>query len=71
MKHDDKTDTGRQIINIYLPKELKEEADKAVKSGGYVSRSEFFRHLLWELRGSREDIANRKVKELRSLKDLC
>ena len=37
---------SRKIVNISLPDELKKEVDKAVDSGRYASRSEFFRHLM-------------------------
>ena len=69
----------RNIVNISLPKELNKEVEKAVKSGRYASKSEFFRDLirLWkeeqllqELRGSQREIAAGKGKVLRSLKDL-
>jgi putative addiction module CopG family antidote len=69
----------RNIINISLPKELSKEVEKAMKSGRYASKSEFFRDLLrlWqeeqllrELRKSQREIAAGKGKTLRSLKDL-
>jgi len=69
----------RNIINISLPKELSKEVEKAMKSGRYASKSEFFRDLirLWqeeqllqELRKSQKEIAAGKGKILRSLKDL-
>jgi putative addiction module CopG family antidote len=69
----------REIINISLPKELSKEVEKAMKSGRYASKSEFFRDLirLWqeeqllqELRKSQKEIAAGKGKVLRSLKDL-
>jgi len=69
----------RNIINISLPKELSREVEKAMKSGRYASKSEFFRDLirLWqedqllqELRKSQKEIAAGKGKVLRSLKDL-
>lgn len=69
----------RSVINISLPKELNKEVEKAVKSGHYASKSEFFRSLirLWqeeqllqELRKSQKEIAAGKGKVLRSLKDL-
>lgn len=70
----------RNIINISLPRELNKEVEKAVKSGQFASKSEFFRNLirLWkeeqllqELRESQREIAAGKGKVLRSLKDLC
>ncbi|MBI5305989.1 ribbon-helix-helix protein, CopG family [Candidatus Wolfebacteria bacterium] len=69
----------RNIVNISLPKELNKEVEKAVKSGHYASKSEFFRNLirLWkeeqllqELKESQREIAAGKGKILRSLKDL-
>jgi len=69
----------RNIINISLPKEMTRQVEKAVKSGNYASKSEFFRDLLrtWEegyvlkeLRESQKEIAAGKGKVLRSLKDL-
>ncbi len=69
----------RNIVNISLPKELNKEVERAVKSGRYASKSEFFRdlirlwkeeQLLWELRKSQKEIATGKGKILRSLKDL-
>ena len=69
----------RNIVNISLPKELNNEVEKAVKSGGYASKSEFFRNLIriWkedqlfkELKESQREIAAGKGKVLRSLKDL-
>lgn len=69
----------RKIINLSLPEELKKEVDKAVESGQYATKSEFFRDLLrlWkeeqmlqELRESQKEIARGRGKILRSLKDL-
>ena len=69
----------RNIVNISLSKELAREVEKAVKSGCYSSKSEFFRSLLrlWkeeqllqELRESQKEIAAGKGRILRSLKDL-
>ncbi|MBI3638449.1 ribbon-helix-helix protein, CopG family [Candidatus Wolfebacteria bacterium] len=69
----------RSIVNISLPKEMNKEVERAVKSGQYASKSEFFRDLirLWkeeqflqELRKSQADIAAGKGKILKSLKDL-
>lgn len=69
----------RRIINISLPSELGKEVDKAVKSGDYATKSEFFRDLLrlWkeeqilqELRESQKEIARGRGKKLHSLKDL-
>lgn len=69
----------RNIINISLPKEMTKQVEKAVKSGNYASKSEFFRDLLrtWEeeqvlkeLQESKREIAAGKGKVLRSLEDL-
>ncbi len=69
----------RNIVNISLPKEMTKQVEKAVKSGNYASKSEFFRDLLrtWEecqllkeLRESQREITAGKGKVLRSLKDL-
>lgn len=69
----------RNIINISLPKELNKEVEKAVKSGHYASKSEFFRDIirLWreqklldEIIESEKEFVEGKGKVLRSLKDL-
>ena len=69
----------RTIVNLSLPPEIKEEADVAVKSGRFATRSEFFRNLmrLWreeealrELREGQVEIVRGKAKRLGSLKDL-
>ena len=69
----------RKIINISLPAKLDEEVNRAVKSGNYSTKSEFFRDLmrLWQeeqilqsLRQSQKEIASGKGKVLKSLKDL-
>jgi putative addiction module CopG family antidote len=69
----------RNIINISLPEKLAKEVEKAVASGNYSTKSEFFRDLLrlWkeeqilqELREAQQDIAVGKGKALRLLKDL-
>jgi len=69
----------RKIINISLPAELNREVDKAVKSGRYATKSEFFRDLLrlWEeqkllneIRESEKEFAAGKGKVLKSLKQL-
>ncbi len=69
----------RDLINISLPIELSKKVDKAVKTGHYTSKSEFFRTLmrLWEeeqvlkeLQVSQKEIIAGKGKILRSLKDL-
>ncbi|MBI2595005.1 MAG: type II toxin-antitoxin system ParD family antitoxin [Candidatus Colwellbacteria bacterium] len=69
----------RKIINISLPGKLNQEVEKAVKSGNYATKSEFFRDLLrlWkeeqllqELRESQREVASGKAKKLRTLKHL-
>ena len=35
----------RYVVTISLPKELKDDLDEAVRSGGYATRSEFMRML--------------------------
>lgn len=69
----------RTIINISLPVKLTEIVDKEVASGGYASKSEFFRTLLrsWlegrlvlELEKSKDELRAGKGKLLRSLSDL-
>lgn len=69
----------RKIINISLPNELSKEVDRAVRSGNYATKSEFFRDLLrlWkeeqllqELRESQKEVVSGKSRKLRSLKDL-
>lgn len=66
----------RSIVNISLPQELLQIVDKTVSTGGYASKSEFFRHLLrlWivgeELGESRKELEKGKGTLLRSLKDL-
>ena len=62
-----------------MPAELDKEVTKAVKSGRYATKSEFFRDLLrlWEeeqllmsIRESQKEIAQGKGKLLKSLKTL-
>jgi Arc/MetJ-type ribon-helix-helix transcriptional regulator len=69
----------RSIINISITKNLKTQVEKAVKTGGYSTKSEFFRYLLrdWqeqqslkELRASQKAIKNGNGKILKSLKAL-
>ena len=69
----------RSIINISLPPHLSNIVTKAVKTGDYTSKSEFFRDLLrmWmennlykELEQSRKELKTTKGKLLTSLKDL-
>ena len=69
----------RNVVNISLPAELKREVEKAIETGDFATKSEFFRHLLrlWkeeqmlqELRESQREIASGKGKTLKSLKKL-
>ena len=69
----------RNIVNISLPPKLNQEVERALESGQYASKSEFFRHLLrlWkeeqtlkELQESEREIASGKGKILKSLKQL-
>jgi len=69
----------REIINISLPSQMARTVKKAVKDGGYISTSEFFRSLVrnWEverlngeLQSSRVELTSNKGKALRSLKRL-
>jgi len=69
----------REVINISLPKELKQAVEETIKKGSYSTKSEFFRELLrlWlegkilrELAESRKEIALGKGKLLRSLREL-
>jgi Arc/MetJ-type ribon-helix-helix transcriptional regulator len=69
----------RSVINISITKKLKTQVEKAVKNGGYSTKSEFFRFLLrdWqeqqflkELRTSQKAVKNGKGKILKSLKAL-
>lgn len=69
----------RNIINISLPKELREVVEREIKKGRFATKSEFFRNLLrmWEeaeivkdVEVSRKEFADGKGKKLRSLRDL-
>lgn len=69
----------RTIVNISLPIQLTKIVDKEVESGGYASKSEFFRMLLrsWmegrlaiDLGKSRNELKAGKGKLLKSLSDL-
>jgi len=69
----------RKVINISLPPLMAKTVRSAVKTGNYISTSEFFRDLLrdWqagnllnELNKSREEIISGKGKTLKSLRDL-
>lgn len=69
----------RNIINISLPRDMVSTVEREVQTGGFASKSEFFRHLLrlWntrelsaELHERRRDFIMGKGKLLRSLKDL-
>ena len=66
-------------MNISVSPKLKKAIDAAVSNGGYASKSEFLRELFraWEeeqlvksVRRSEKQIAQGKVKILKSLKDL-
>lgn len=69
----------RAIMNISLPEPMAALIERAVASGKYSTKSEFFRSLVrdWsekrlalELQESREEMKRGKGKLLRSLKDL-
>jgi Arc/MetJ-type ribon-helix-helix transcriptional regulator len=69
----------RAVINISLPPQMVEIVEENVKSGGYATKSEFFRHILREwhetmllrnLNQSRVEFKTGKAKVLKSLKDL-
>lgn len=69
----------RNIVNISLPKEMVQIAEREVKEGNFATKSEFFRHLvrLWNMQRIAEDIKKQrkdfekgKGKLLKSLSDL-
>jgi len=69
----------RTIINISVPEITAKEIRREVKTGGFSSTSEFFRHLLREqkarnlaisLKRDRKQFERGKGKRLSSLKDL-
>lgn len=69
----------RTIVNISLPIQLTNIVNQEVLSGGYASKSEFFRMLLrsWmegrlalDLEKSRNELKTGKGKLLKSLSDL-
>lgn len=69
----------RSVINISLPKNMAKAVEQEVKSGGFATKSEFFRHIIrwWntnklarELKESRKEFEAGKGKVLRSLRDL-
>ncbi len=69
----------RTVINISVPEITAKEIQKEVKTGGFSSTSEFFRHLLREqkartlaasLKRDRRQFERGKGKKLSSLKDL-
>ncbi len=69
----------REIMNISMPPQMAKIIKSAVKTGNYMSISEFFRDLFrdWqagkllnELKESRTEISAGKGKVLKSLKDL-
>ena len=68
----------RKIVNISLSEGLVLEVEKAMKTGEYASKSEFFRELLriWKeerllkkLQKSQKEIALGKGKTLKHLRD--
>lgn len=69
----------RAIINISLPEPMALTVKRAVATGEYATKSEFFRSLIrnWseqqlasELNQSRKELKTGKGKLLKSLKDL-
>jgi Arc/MetJ-type ribon-helix-helix transcriptional regulator len=69
----------RAIINISLPEPMALVVERAVATGEYATKSEFFRTLIrnWseqklagELSQSRNELKHGKGKLLKSLKDL-
>lgn len=69
----------RTVVNISLPLQLSSIVEKAVASGQYASKSEFFRSLLrmWiegrfasELEESKKELKAGRGKLLQSLVDL-
>lgn len=66
----------RNIVTISLPEPLAAEVEKEVRTGGFASKSEFFRHILRERKLAKELEADRKEFEggkgelLKSLRDL-
>jgi Arc/MetJ-type ribon-helix-helix transcriptional regulator len=69
----------RNIVNISLPNNLLQVVKKEVKTSGYASTSEFFRHLirLWntkqlgqELKIDRKKFEQGQGKKIKSLADL-
>ncbi len=69
----------RKIINLSLSQGMAELVEKFVEEGNYVSKSEFFRHLLrmWiegkiqkELAESRQELSSGRGRLLKSLKEL-
>ncbi|MFZ2152769.1 MAG: ribbon-helix-helix domain-containing protein [Microgenomates group bacterium] len=69
----------RTIVNISLPSQMATVVNKAVKSGGYATKSEFFRNLIrdWsknqllsELKASQKQLKAGKGTLLKSLADL-
>jgi Arc/MetJ-type ribon-helix-helix transcriptional regulator len=69
----------RNIVNISLPDSMVKTIKKDAKNGGFVSTSEFIRHLirLWntkqlgnELKNDRKLFEAGEGLELKSLKDL-
>lgn len=69
----------REVMNISLPKETVKMIKEEVKKGGFVSVSEFMRHVirLWhtekmmgEIKESEKEYSEGKGKELKSLSEM-
>ena len=69
----------RSVINVSLPATTTRQIRKEVREGGFVSTSEFFRHvwrewreqkLARELKRDRQQFEHGRGKPLRSLRDL-
>lgn len=69
----------RNVINISLPEVMAKQLKREIKTGGYASTSEFFRHLLrlWntrqlatELKKDRKEFEAGRGVKLNSMADL-
>lgn len=69
----------RTIVTVSLPEQVASEVKKSVKSRGFASVSEYFRHLIREERErelsqtllrTRSEFDQGKGKKLRSLREL-
>lgn len=69
----------RNIVNISLPEVMVKQLRQEIKTGGYASTSEFFRHLLrlWntrqlatELKKDRKEFESGRGVKLNSMADL-